>query len=279
MACFRPLTGHRDGSGRVSIKKAGSAGGLKIACGQCRGCRLEQSRQWATRCVHEASQHEKNCFVTLTYDNQHLPPGGSLDLADWQKFAKRTRKKMGAFRFFHCGEYGDMHERAHLHACLFGLDFSHDREQITESRNGDAYYESATLSELWPNGRHMIGELTFESAAYCARYVMKKLTGGRALEYGERKSPYITMSRRPGIGRTWIERYKKDVYRDDFVIVNGKKTRPPRYYDSVLTESQLAELKSRRAEKALQHEEEQTDARLRVKERILEKKLKELIRR
>lgn len=285
MACNSPLTGVRHSSGRVSIKANGAGlvpGSLRIACGQCMACRLEHSRQWAVRCMHEASLHEKNCFVTLTYSDRYLPAGNSLDLSDWQNFAKYARKKMGSFRFYHVGEYGDMHGRAHLHALLFGIDFGEDRFEIEESKQGFPQWESKTLDQLWGKGRSTIGECTFESAAYCARYVVQKIAGAHAkyvYKYLGQKAPYSTMSRKPGLGAGWIEKYRKDVYRDDIVIVNGKKTRPPSFYDKVLEESELEELKIRRQEKAERHAEDNTSERLRVKERVLNKKYEDLIHR
>lgn len=244
---------------------------VKIACGQCQGCRLERSRQWAVRCMHEASQHEKNCFITLTYDQEHLPPGNTLDVSHWQKFVKRARKKMGSFRYYHCGEYGELLGRPHYHACLFGIDFKEDRYPCGWSRE-NTLYRSEELEELWTFGFSIIGEMTFRSAAYVARYVMKKVTGRDSeKEYGERKHPYTTMSRRPGLGKTWIDLYGKEVYRYDEVIVNGKKTRPPKYYDGqyeVTNAEQFGQVQVERVRKAALHKADQTPERLVEREKV-----------
>lgn len=148
---------------------------ISLPCGQCIGCRLERSRQWAIRCVHEASLHDKNCFLTLTYDDEHLPTGNSLNVDDIQKFFKKLRRRIepDRLRFFQCGEYGSINERPHHHCIVFGYDFP-DRELFFQGVSGNVY-RSAMLEDLWPYGFSSIGDVTFESAAYVARYVLKRL--------------------------------------------------------------------------------------------------------
>lgn len=226
-----------DGKVQVVFRRPDSFRGerLDLPCGQCVGCRLERSRQWAVRCMHEASLYDDNSFITLTYDDVHLPADGSLQLADFQCFMKRLRKSVAPkrVRFYHCGEYGETFARPHYHALLFNHDFQ-DRRFF--SKRGDCrVYTSDSLSKLWPFGFSVVGEVTFESAAYVARYVMKKVTGDRAEgHYQGRKSEYTTMSRRPGIGARWYEKFKTDVYPRDGVVVRGRVTRPPRFYDGLL---------------------------------------------
>ena len=245
MPCYKPLVGWRSREltekGKRKIVFNPSKGFLDlretIPCGQCIGCRLERSRQWAIRCVHEASLHKDNCFITLTYNNENLPKDGSLILKDFQDFMKRLRHKFGSgIRFFHCGEYGEKFKRPHYHACLFGLSLP-DRRLHSQS-NGHKLYVSEILNELWQHkGYAIIGELTFESAAYVARYITKKITGEPAKEHYEgicevtgeitkRKPEYTTMSRRPGIASDWFKKYKSDVYPGDFVVLRNKKLKP-----------------------------------------------------
>lgn len=242
MPCYSPLhafKGKSNDASKIAItfRRPSSWRGerLDLPCGQCIGCRLERSRQWAVRCMHEASMHEENSFLTLTYDNSHLPSDGSLVLSDFQNFMKRLRKSIAPkrVRFYHCGEYGDQFKRPHYHALLFGHDFS-DKKFFSGSEERRVY-TSGELSSLWPLGFSVIGEVTFESAAYVARYVMKKVTGEKALDhYGGRAPEYTTMSRRPGIGASWFQKFRSDVYPHDRVIVRGHHTRPPRFYDSLL---------------------------------------------
>nr|UXQ87948.1 MAG: replication initiation protein [Microvirus sp.] len=296
MPCFHPIEAHRSLAGEIKFSPARLVSDvpLVLACGQCTGCRLERSRQWAVRITHEAKMHKKNCFLTLTYDDDHLPSDRSLDVTHWQKFAKRVRKKHGPFRFYHCGEYGDKNGRAHYHAAVFGLDFSFDRKTTKISDQGHQLYESATVKQLWPNGLHVIGDLTFQSAAYIARYVTKKVTGQGALDHyttqididtGEvhsLKPPYSTMSRRPGIGATWLKKFHSDVYPSDEVISNGVPARPPKFYDAQLEKHRpelFAAIKHQRKKAGEKHQSNNTPDRLRVRETVMEARTSELKRK
>lgn len=264
---------------------------VTIACGACRGCRLEKSRQWAVRCLHEASTHQKNSFITLTYDDENLPDGGSLKIEDWQKFAKRLRHTLGKFRFYHCGEYGDLSGRPHYHACIFGINFDEDRKVCGEER-GNKLYRSEKLESIWGMGKTIIGEVTFKSAAYVARYIMKKQYGDAAkhhYEYVDQatgevtifKPEYSTMSRRPGIGKEWYEKFGKEVYREDFCVINGKKVRPPSYYDALLEKEDLVKrekIRWERIKKGKKREKNNTWERLLVREKYQEERVRQLKR-
>lgn len=244
MPCYRPIKGYRsrlvNESGKRSIvfnaKYGFSDQPVDLPCGQCIGCRLERSRQWAIRCSHEAQMHEDNSFVTLTFSDEHLPksPEGvvSLDGKVFQDFMKRLRFRFGAgIRFFHCGEYGETFGRPHHHACLFNFDFK-DKVEWRETRDGHKVWRSDALEELWPFGQSEIGSVSFESAAYVARYITKKVTGeGADAHYRGRKPEFVTMSRRPGIGKAWFDVFKSDVYPFDEVVLRGKEMKPPKYYD------------------------------------------------
>lgn len=227
--------------------------------------------------------HERSSFITLTHSDETLPWNGNLDVKLWQVFAAKLRRKMGKFRFYHCGEYGEKTNRPHYHALLFGIDFRHDRTLFRVTSDGHHLYESETLNECWDNQGHaLIGEVTSESAGYVAGYVTKKKRGelGRwtyrtvdplTAEVEELKPPYSTMSRNPGIGRSWIERYGADVYANDSVVTNGRPATPPRFYDSWLEESdpeRLEMLKAERAKKAARQWKDQTPDRLRTREKV-----------
>lgn len=241
MPCYKPLKGWysktRNPTGKRSIvfkrSEAHYDRPIQIPCGQCVGCRLERSRQWAIRCVHESSLYEQNCFITLTYNDENLNDKSTLVKADFQKFMKRLRKKFGDnIRFFHCGEYGEKNQRPHYHACIFNFDFP-DKE-LWSIRNNVRLYRSQILQELWPFGFSTIGDVTFESAAYVARYIMKKINGDKAKEHYQGKLPeYTTMSRRPGIGKEWLNKFSSDVYPHDKVVLrNDVICKPPKYYDN-----------------------------------------------
>lgn len=264
MVCYYPLSAFRSIPRSCDLKSDIVFGllycpdgyqPLTLPCGQCIGCRLEYSRNWAIRCIHEASLHESSCFVTLTYSDDHLPADGSLNLKHFQDFMKRLRKKFGAgIRFFHCGEYGALLERPHYHVLLYGIDFPDKKFwQMSRGKRSDRLYTSSILENLWGKGFAPIGSVSFESAAYVARYIMKKQRGKSsryvrcsdgtlAVEksscyvddyYQGKKPEYVTMSRRPGIASDWFAKFSSDVYPSDFVVVNGRKSRPPRYYDKL----------------------------------------------
>jgi hypothetical protein len=290
MACYRPLRAYapasgRDADGKLDISWRPMRGyePISLPCGQCIGCRLERSRQWAMRCVHEAQMYDRNCFVTLTYDDEHLPPDGSLNKRDITLFLKRLRKRYGAgIRYYQCGEYGELLARPHHHAILFNHDF--DDKYLWSVRDGVRLYRSESLEHLWPYGYSTIGDVTFESAAYVARYVTKKITGKREGEHYRGKMPeFATMSRRPGIGRAWLERYKDDVYSYDYVVLrNALKLRPPRYYDKIYDEidrERMVWIKEKRAEQAKEYIEESHWQRLETKEEFTERTLKEIPRK
>lgn len=294
MVCYHPLrawrTATRGASGKLGITFAPNKGyqdkPLQLPCGQCIGCRLERSRQWAMRCVHEAAMHEDNCFVTLTYDDEHLPADRSLHYRDFQLFNYRLRKRFGAgVRFYMCGEYGETYGRPHYHACFFNLDFG-DLEPFKGSGKSQLFV-SSELSRLWTSGYSTVGRVTFDSAAYVARYVMKKVTGAAAAahyewidhETGEvfdRVSEFTRMSLKPGIGRLWYEKYHNEVYPDDFVVMNGKKVRPPKYYDQLYELTYPSDFRSIRFSRksvGRKHADDATKERLAVREKVAKAKL------
>lgn len=246
MSCVNPLKAYQCFDKSIvfdEIRKHDIVRSLNLPCGQCVGCRLERSRQWAMRCMHEASLYEQNCFITLTYDDTHLPSDGSLHYKDFQLFIKRLRKKLGhnRVRYYMAGEYGENFGRPHFHACIFGYDF-HDKKLWKRTPSGSMLYRSPDLEVLWPFGYSSIGDVNFESAAYVARYIMKKITGKKAKDHYESIDPesgeiikripeFNKMSLKPGIGSEWLKKFKSDVYPHDYVVVRGKKMKPPKAYD------------------------------------------------
>lgn len=188
------------------------------------------------RCLHEAELHTDNCFVTLTYDPDHLRDH-SLHVDDLQRFWKRLRKEIHPhrLRYYACGEYGELNARPHYHALIFGYRFPDER--YSHTRNGFRLNISNTLDRIWGQGNCFIGEVSFDSAAYVSRYITKKLLGATEEElqahYQGREPEFVVMSRKPGIAAGWFDKYVGDVYPQDYTIVNGQKCRPPRYYDKI----------------------------------------------
>jgi len=243
--------------------------------------------------MHEAQLHEKNCFITLTYDNTHLPSDGSLHYEDFQLFIKRLRKKLGnnRIRYYMAGEYGENFGRPHFHACIFGFDF-HDKKLWQRSPSGSMLYRSADLELLWPFGYSSIGDVNFESAAYVARYIMKKVTGKKANQHyseideetgeiNQKKPEFNKMSLKPGIGRDFYKKYTSDIYPQDYVILRGKKVKPPKYYDKQYKLDQpfeYDELLYMREKSAKLNSEDNTPERLQAKETVTLAKLQKLKR-
>jgi hypothetical protein len=298
MPCYGPLTGFyskdisQTGKRKIVFdpRLSNSAVPIKLPCGQCIGCRLERSRQWAMRLLHERKFHEHSAFLTLTYRNEDLPPGGTLVKRDFQLFMKRYRKSLDhKIKFFMCGEYGDRNARPHYHVIVYGHDFA-DKKYFSSNRRGDKYYTSAELGSLWRLGHNVIGAVTFDSCAYVARYLLKKVTGKLADDHysvidgnGEvfqRLPEYTDQSN--GLGKLYYERFFREVYTHDSVVINGKEVRPPKYYDGMyeLTNpGELCILKRKRRQKALLFKADNTSRRRWVKETIQLKRLKLLERK
>lgn len=262
MACDFPLTAYRTPHGSDSaltfspLKALNSTHPILLPCQRCVGCRIAKAESWAIRSVHEAKMHKQNSFITLTYSNEHLPDDYSVSKRTWQLFMKRLRKQHGAgVRFYACGEYGDLHYRPHYHALLFGLDWSD--KKLWKTINGERLYTSEKLSSLWPYGQASTGDVTFKSAGYCTRYVMKKMTGDKADDHYWRLNPingqmvrqeteFALQSRMPGLGDTWFQKFKSDVFPSDHVIIDGKEKPVPAYYLRKLAEEEQERVKRSR---------------------------------
>lgn len=257
MACYRPIPARQDRDGaQVRLHPELGTANLHIPCGQCVGCKTDRANQWAHRCEHEASQWENNIFLTLTYDDEHLPRWGYLDAAELTKFFKRTRKSVnrrdssiqcskGIIRYFACGEYGTKNGRPHYHVLLFNCEFA-DRIKVAE-RDGLPVYQSAELSRLWPFGRHEYGAALPRAANYIAQYSLKKQRSGynhndRVHGYGgvqhidtttgellPKPAPFLRMSLKPGIGSEWLHKFQYDL-QHGYLVNNGRRFKIPRTY-------------------------------------------------
>lgn len=234
------------------------------------------------RVTHEAQMHKTNCFVTLTIDDDHMPPGRSLDHRHYQLFMKRLIKKRGPTRFYMCGEYGETTDRPHYHACLFGIDFK-DQKFFTTNHQQDDVYTSAELDSIWQLGHCSVGAVTLQSAGYCTRYIMSKKTGGLGeLTYGDRTPPYNRMSNRPGLGAAWVRKFRPDVFPCDYVVdADGKKNRLPRYYDTLNERFDADQLAAVKLARSLTPDQwsDNTDARLAVKATVKAAATKQLVRK
>lgn len=254
------------------------------------GCKVSRAQSWALRCQMEASQHATSSFVTLTYSTASLPKDWSLQHGegsswDLQRFYKRLRKAVGPFRYFSCGEYGTENLRPHYHALLFGVSFP-DREVIKE---GESFrlYTSRRLESLWTHGFVTVGDVSFQSAAYVAKYCLKRQsegslcyrrTAGTSAEAWYVRPEFSVMSRRPGIGARWFERFAGDVFPADEVVHEGRRYRPPRYFETKLSEADLAEVKRKRMDWLKEHPERKSWSQLEAEEFVLEQRARERAR-
>lgn len=254
---------------------------IQIPCGKCIGCRLQYSKEWADRCLMELQYHDSAYFLTLTYDDEHLPFPDYVDddlkvtylddqtgecgvlptlqKRDIQLFHKRLRERTGQkIRYFIAGEYGDHTLRPHYHSIEFGLEIPD--KQVYTIRNGYTLWTSDFINEIWQKGHVIIGNVTWETCAYTARYVVKKLNGYLRSYYDSHNiSPeFVLMSRKPGLGYQYFADKNCELYffRDAYVkTATGSKRVSPtnKYFDRLFELSEpdkLAEVKSRRIEAA-----------------------------
>lgn len=339
MPCYYPLKGYVVGrdieTGKKIVRVVSSlvdapngVESFPVPCGHCIGCRLDYSRQWADRCMMELKYHERACFITLTYDDCHVPrrfysgdcfgspkPCFSLSKRDLQLFFKRLRKAFpeNRIRYFGCGEYGPRTFRPHYHVILFGIDFDDKVSMDRKSSSGQDIFTSQGLSRVWsfparnelgeydspnirptPAGIATVQPVTWETCAYTARYVTKKLDGPYASFYQEKNidPPFCVMSRRPGIGRQYYDDHP-EIWDYDAIYYatpdGGRKAKPSRYYKQLLAkdDSEKAEALSR-VRMALAQERQQIlagefwhpnyETYLDMEESILQSKIKSLKR-
>lgn len=209
---------------------------IPIPCGQCLGCRLDKANEWAIRCVHEAKLHRRNCFITLTYNDENLPQDNSLHREHLQLFMKRLRRNLDydkniKIRFLACGEYGSLNMRPHYHILCFGW-FPSDVRKLSALTCGYNLFRSPLLESLWPYGFNTVGAVSFESARYVAKYSLKKQTGQNAAMYDLLgiKPEFVGCSLKPGIGADFFKQYSEDIITQGFCVVNGQKFKIPDYY-------------------------------------------------
>ena len=231
---------------------------ISIPCGKCIGCRLDYSRAWADRCVLESLEYppDRCWFVTLTYsddafvtkDRSLITEKGTLTLypRDVQLFIKRLREhwkrvyNVDGIRFFMCGEYGSTTARPHYHLLLYNLPIP-DLKFYSSNSLGDLLYNSDEIESLWSYGFVVIGKFEWKTAAYTARYVLKKFKGKTKEETQEYYNSlalvpeYTRMSRMPGIGRNYYDAHRDEIYKNDEIILSGGRlTKPPKYFDNIL---------------------------------------------
>ena len=221
MQCTRPF--HIKNPDRFKYKKPNELVGdewLDVPCGHCLACRISRTREWTVRLLHESEFWDDTSFVTLTYDDDHLPSNGSLVPRDLTLFFKKLRKDLGdrKIKYYACGEYGDTYGRPHYHAIIFGLSLK-DKKLIEDN---------------WHKGFVKIGCVTYDSCRYVAGYVQKKLYGKASKEYEDKGivAPFSRMSK--GLGERYVDKYWNKLYDMNTVTVRGVPMGLPRYYKNKL---------------------------------------------
>ncbi len=244
MPCYHPV------EIRITPKGATQQSSYEqvVPCGNCIGCRTEQSRQWAVRMMHEAREHKHKQFITLTIDDKHLNENAELSPKDLSRFFRNLRKEEERtadkqerppkrISYYGCGEYGERTSRPHYHALLFGTEFL-DRD-IGFDSSRPLVWRSETLERIWGRGATEGGAVSMASASYVSGYMRKKVKAKYYQHANKRtgvlKQPeFARMSLRPAIGKRWIQRWWRDVYPRDYVVINGYESKPPRYYDKFM---------------------------------------------
>ena len=249
MPCYYPLNTYLNKFGEIVWNSKAGLHPYPLPCGNCLGCRKRRSEDWALRCFHESLGYEHNSFLTLTYDDEHLPKDMSLDRSHVQKFIKRFRQHLVRhhpdvkIRYFACGEYGEKYGRPHYHIVVFGYDFPD--KYIFSYRNNNYLYRSEELEKLWPFGQSSIGVASMATMRYCVKYAVKAQFDKE--KFPNLVPPFVQMSTRPAIGHDYSVKYKKEMFNHEYVVSNGTKFAVPRAYEKKYSDEEKEELKDRRA--------------------------------
>jgi len=314
MTCFVPIKANRSPDGKITFPTGAGyrIGDIELPCGRCNGCRIAKSKEWAIRCVHEAKTHSSNDFITLTYNNDHLPSDHGLHHLHFQKFIRKLRNRVNddkkkfldnkelnpeytEIRYYMCGEYGKATEendyiaRPHFHAILFGYQYQDRKPHVV--RRGHQTYLSELLSQDWGKGFIETSDVTFKSAAYVARYIIKKqkkdsenltiFSPETGAITGQRIPEYTHMSLKPGIGQKYYYDNIMDIFPGDFVMIEaGRKLEVPKYYkESLKREHPILAEKLRLARVARAKEsKDNTPGRLQTRQYIQQLKIDKLKR-
>jgi len=234
-----------------------------LPCGNCIGCRLLRAKHWAVRCANHLQSVDDGIFLTLTYDNDHLPKGGTLVKSHIQGFIKRLRERIGKpISYFYCGEYGSKFGRPHYHVLLFGFR-PFDSVLYRTTKLGNKLFTSEFIENVWGQGFAPFGDLNFETAAYTCRYILKKVSGDLAKSFYlfidsdgtvfNRLSEFSQPSLKHAIGKQYFFENYKDLFNNDFVTYKTKdgvrRSALPRYYNKLFEQfypKLYCDLKARR---------------------------------
>lgn len=238
MACFHPIPAAKRGS-RVRFYPPLGETDFWLPCGSCLGCVQDRSLDWSIRAIHESLSHQHNAFVTLTYDDAHLPKDGQLWPLHLTAFWKDLRRALekptpglagDRIRYLAAGEYGDQMGRPHYHACIFGLEI---RDGIPVAKD---LWRSDALAKIWGHGFISWAPVTPKNARYVAQYTLKKLGVAPPCDSDGvvTRRPFLRASLRPGLGAQYLRQYASDFSQGYAVTLDGRKCAVPRYYLKLL---------------------------------------------
>lgn len=219
---------------------------IQIPCGKCQECLKSNARAWAFRILKEAERFDSNWFITLTYDDDHIPHDHMLEKDAISKFNKKLKvylSRLGldsTFRFYGVGEYGGQTARPHYHVIYFNLPIPDLHFEYLDENN-NLIWSSKLLESVWDNGFVVIGQVDVGSACYVARYCdKKKMLTKKEKEMLKEKGivpEFSIMSRRPGIGSYFLDQVIDNVVSDCYNInIKGNTFNIPLYYSKKMKE-------------------------------------------
>lgn len=250
MACLSPIGGWEaakvNPTGKRSVVFRPQDGlvdrPVSIPCMKCSGCLADKALSLSIRGYHESMLHDRSCFLTLTYSDDNLPSDGKVDPEHLSLFLKRLRKQYGKLLYIACGEYGESTLRPHYHAIIFGHDFYTGEERICTSID-DQQYTNSNIEKIWGLGHITIAECSLSTIMYVCGYVYKKVGDTDCFQ---------SLSRRPAVGKKWLEKYGENLARTGTVVMEGREYQiPPQYF--TWAESLLAPVKKQRKQYAAEH--------------------------
>lgn len=292
MRCTSPITAWESPSGGSPILSPWSGVELGreflIGCGKCLGCQLDRSSSWATRAVHESRYFDALSFLTLSWADAHMPANPEDARHELRKFVMRVRKMFGpGLRFFGCMELGERFSRPHAHFCVYGEAFTEDAEPVAKSKTGNVLWRSPVLERLWTGGFSWVGEFSAESAAYVARYCVKKAdqpssvslahpVTGEVVDWPTVYRPFYPL--RPALGVRFVDEFPQDCW-SGLRARGGARIRTPRAYSKRLERLDPARYDERKSETiaavtAARDLHEESPARLAVKAEVMRARLR-----